>query len=114
MLSAALSLVCGAGAHLHLCFDGLEPPATLHHLTDGRDHLNHHGPEQGHSDSDVGFDASLSSSAKKGADGSAIETRVVDASAGVRSTVLLRALGAPSDARTPPQFRQPPLRAPPA
>lgn len=34
------------GAHLHLCFDGQEPPASLH-LSDANHHDDHHG---GHHD----------------------------------------------------------------
>lgn len=39
------------GAHLHLCFDGQEPPATLH-TGDTAEHNHHHLDEQ-HSDQDV-------------------------------------------------------------
>jgi hypothetical protein len=113
LLSAALSLVWLAGAHLHLCFDGLEAPATLHHLADGGDHLDHHGPEGGHSDPDVEFDTSLTRAPQNGADAPAISARVASASAGVRSTSFLRPANAGSSVRTAPRFRQPPLRAPP-
>ena len=62
----ALALLCAAfvalriaGAHLHLCFDGSEPPVSLHvadagahHAgNDGHDHVA--GPAGGHVDRDV-------------------------------------------------------------
>ena len=44
------------GAHLHLCFDGKEPPASLH-LADSDHHADHHGGHhaagEAHSDLDV-------------------------------------------------------------
>lgn len=40
------------GVHLHLCFDGQEPPATLHASDGGEHHDAHHLGEQ-HSDKDV-------------------------------------------------------------
>lgn len=40
------------GTHMHLCFDGQEPPSSLHVL-DG-EHLDHHaGEAQAHDDLDV-------------------------------------------------------------
>jgi len=45
------------GAHLHLCFDGSEPPATLHLENDGGVHHSHEGQgamaEVEHQDMDV-------------------------------------------------------------
>ncbi len=114
LLSAALSLVWVAGAHLHLCFDGLESPATLHHLADGGDHLDHHSSERGHSDSDVDLDTSLTRAPNNGANAPVISARVANASASVRSMAFLRLVNAPSSVRTAPRFRQPPPRAPPA
>lgn len=53
-----LTLVCAAllfarlgGAHLHLCFDGSEPPASLH-VTDSGHHADHHDGAT-HDDRDV-------------------------------------------------------------
>ncbi len=114
LLSAALPLVWIVGAHLHLCFDGLEAPVTLHQLADGGAHLDHHSPEQEHSDSDVELDASLRRASKNGADAASIAPNTVQASPGVQSTSFLHAMNAPSCVRTAPRFLQPPLRAPPA
>jgi hypothetical protein len=47
------------GAHLHLCFDGSEPPAAVH-MADGVDHDDAHHVETKHVDQDVDlFDATL-------------------------------------------------------
>ena len=112
MLSAALSLL--GEAHLHLCFDDLEAPATLHHVTDGTDHANHHSPGQGHSDSDVEFNTSLTKPQQNSADVTAIVVRVATRIGLARSTVLLRPATDGPSIRTAPRFSQPPLRAPPA
>ena len=110
----SFGLVWVAGAHVHLCFDGQEPPATLHHLAQGGDHLDHHSPEEGHSDSDVEFDTSLTRAPKDGADTPASSASVVSAPAGASIMALVCQVDAPSSVRTASRFRQPPLRAPPA
>jgi len=114
LLSVALLLMWVAGAHLHLCFDGLEPPVTLHQLADGGVHLDQHSPEQEHSDSDVELDTSLRRAPKNSVDAPAIASSVAHASVGLRSTAVLRTVNAPSSIRTALWFLQPPLRAPPA
>ena len=68
-----LVLVCVAllstrltGAHLHLCVDGSEPPASLH-FNDGGHHIDHHVSDQ-HHDVDVpGMADATSKSVKPGA-----------------------------------------------
>jgi hypothetical protein len=114
LLSVALSLVWLGGARLHLCFDGLEPPVTLHHLADVGAHPDHHSPGQDHSGSDVEFVAGLRGAPKNGADALAISPSGAHASAGVWSRAFVRWANAPSGVRTTLRFRQPPLRAPPA
>jgi hypothetical protein len=114
LLSAALAFVWAAGAHQHLCFDGLEPPATLHHAVDLHDHLDHHSPERGHTDVDVARDTSLTRTPRSDTDAPATVARVEDASAALASTIFARLPSAPLRARTAPRFSQPPLRAPPA
>lgn len=60
LICAAMLLVQTGGAHLHLCFDGSEPPVSLH-VTDRNHHADHHGGHHGnhhagdqvHSDVDV-------------------------------------------------------------
>lgn len=48
----ALLLARTGGAHLHLCLDGSEPPASLH-LTGENHHGSHHAADEIHSDIDV-------------------------------------------------------------
>jgi hypothetical protein len=114
LVSVALSLVFLAGAHLHLCSYGLEPPVVLHHLADVGDHPDHHDSEQDHSDSDVELDASLRGAPKNGADAPAISPSGAHASADVRSRAFRRTSNAPSSVRSALRFLVPPLRAPPA
>lgn len=52
MLLCAALLLMRSGAHLHLCFDGSEPPVTVH----GNDYGQHHidaGVDAAHQDADV-------------------------------------------------------------
>lgn len=51
LLCVALLVVRVGGAHLHLCFDGGEPPVSLHLMDDAA----HTGPgmQSGHQDMDV-------------------------------------------------------------
>jgi hypothetical protein len=39
LLSGVLLLLQVSGAHLHLCFDGQEPPVSLHVLDSGPEHF---------------------------------------------------------------------------
>lgn len=51
-----------SGIHLHLCFDGLEPPASIH-VVDDPTHNDAHHVEEHHTDKDVEvFDAVLTKS----------------------------------------------------
>ena len=49
LLSLTLLITRIAGTHLHLCFDGLEPPVSLHTL----DIDSHDSSEQAHNDRNV-------------------------------------------------------------
>lgn len=65
---AALIVGRVEGAHLHLCFDGQEPPATVH-LTDGVHHDDAHQLDEEHVDQDVDlFGATLVKKADSGTD----------------------------------------------
>lgn len=56
------------GAHLHLCFDGSEPPAAVH-MADGADHDDAHHMETQHVDQDVDmFGATLVKKVYEGVD----------------------------------------------
>jgi hypothetical protein len=102
-----------SGVHLHLCFDGSEPPAAVH-MVDGAVHDDAHHRETRHVDQDVSvFDALL---AKK--DDSSGQLAAV--SPGplllLYIPVLLtqRARAVLSLAIPPPPLRlRPPLRGPP-
>jgi hypothetical protein len=51
-LAVLFASVTNAHAHVHLCFDGQEPPATIHGSHDSG--VAHHGDEQGnHDDLDI-------------------------------------------------------------
>src|SRR3569833_651755 len=52
VVAIALLLTRVAGAHLHLCFDGGEAPATMH-LEDASVHHNTPGASETHHDVDV-------------------------------------------------------------
>jgi hypothetical protein len=51
LISLAVMAMPVSGAHLHLCFDGSEPPATFHAIEDGSH--DHPGAEGAHNDKDV-------------------------------------------------------------
>lgn len=62
----ALAVICLPvnGEHLHLCFDGSEPPVSLHVQLDGGGHPAGEGLQQMHHDADVTLDREAAS--KKG------------------------------------------------
>jgi hypothetical protein len=113
VLIAFLAIRLG-GAHLHLCFDGQEPPAAVH-MADGSIHDDAHHAEAEHTDRDVQvFDAAV----VKKAGGSA------DLLAAVFVVAILLLLAPPAGAfrqraNDAPVFRRtlfvlrPPLRGPP-
>lgn len=55
LLCVLLVVMRVSGAHLHLCLDGSEPPATLHMEDAGIHHDDHNN--QSHSDVDVSLSA---------------------------------------------------------
>lgn len=54
LLCVALLLVRVGGSHLHLCFDGHEPPASFH-LFDEEPHHEKSGIGSSHQDADIGL-----------------------------------------------------------
>lgn len=52
LISLAVMAMPVSGAHLHLCFDGGEPPATYHPAEDGSAH-DHPAASGTHNDKDV-------------------------------------------------------------
>jgi hypothetical protein len=65
-LCLALVVLRVGGVHLHLCFDGSEPPISYHVADSGIHHLDEHEPGETHSDRDMalGEDVLLKKPAK--------------------------------------------------
>jgi hypothetical protein len=113
-LCLSLLLMRLSGAHLHLCFDGSEPPVSYHLVDSGIHHGDEHGTGEAHSDQDmpVAKDAAV----KKSSAG--------DAALLFCALVLLLFLFAPGRQPRPaalPVFHgrhlsrlRPPLRGPPS
>jgi hypothetical protein len=100
------------GAHLHMCFDGSEPPLSLH-TSDGT-HLEHHAGEEHHHD-DVDVEPLGDLLAKN-----AQVVLLAVVAAGIWVIALIApwrpvAIAAIESRplRPPPRFLRPPLRAPP-
>lgn len=114
-----LTLVCVAllfarvgDAHLHLCFDGSEPPASLH-FTDAGHHADHHVGEV-HDDLDLSLiDDVLSQMAKLGLG----LLMLLLAAFWLSFLLFVPARIVPADpprvTATPPCSLRPPLRGPP-
>ena len=105
------------GAHLHLCFDGNEPPASVH-LTDGDHHADHHGGHHAtgevHSDLDVPLaNDVLTKPAKLSLDLPLLLLTLLWL--GVLGTIRQdeRPRDPPQTFATSPQLHLPPLRGPP-
>jgi hypothetical protein len=116
-----LVLVCVAllstrltGAHLHLCLDGSEPPASVHFVDTGC-HGNHHVDNQ-HNDVDVPLVADALS--KSGKSGIGLDLLLVLLSVFVwawQTITRPRPIWHPPRAlaTASPPFLRPPLRGPP-
>jgi hypothetical protein len=114
LISLAVMAMPVSGAHLHLCFDGGEPPATFHALEDGSAHEDTNGAGA-HNDKDVSLQGAALAKKHDGALG---------LPAALAATVLVIRLPvtAPVPAfdthvaiPSPPRVTRvlPPLRAPP-
>jgi len=107
----ALLFVSSAGTHLHVCFDGQEPPISVHVL-DG-DHADLHGNDAAHDDLDID---PLSKSTPKSFHSDlpvlalAMMLWVLLWRSAAAIPVPLRCLSSP---RSPSRYWRPPLRAPP-
>lgn len=113
-----LTLICAAllfarlgGAHVHLCLDGSEPPASLH-VTDSGHHADHHDG-QTHDDRDVSLlgDA-LTKSGKSGFDLPFVLAALWLATV-LFARLRITAADSPPPYASPPRFHRPPLRGPP-
>jgi hypothetical protein len=116
-----LVLVCVAllstrltGAHLHLCLDGSEPPASLH-FNDGGHHIDHHVSDQHH---DVDVPVMADAMSKSGKTGAGLDLLLVLLAVfiwtwrGLNRTPPIRRDPQRSAASHAPYLR-PPLRGPP-
>jgi hypothetical protein len=114
LISLAVMAMPVSGAHLHLCFDGGEPPATFHAVEDGSVH-NDHGDSGAHNDKDV----SLQGVALAKKQDRALDLPVVLTVAALvlRMPVTVPVPAFDTDVATPIPLRAarvlPPLRAPP-
>jgi hypothetical protein len=111
LLVAAL-LVRFSGVHLHLCYDGQEPPASLH-VADAGLHDDHDTGPVEHRDVDVQLESGFLKSWKLGVDLPAIlDTRALAPI--IRETAWrVVARTDPPSPRAWHDFARPPQRAPP-
>jgi hypothetical protein len=114
LISLAVLAMPVSGAHLHLCFDGGEPPATFHPIEDGS---AHDGPDATgtHNDKDVSLqDAALAKKQDRAQD---LPTALAVAALVLRMPVAAPAPAIDLNVATPIPLRVarvlPPLRAPP-
>jgi hypothetical protein len=115
VVAIAVLAVRASDTHLHLCFDGQEPPTTLH-FADASVHDDEHHDEGNHDDQD--FDPFIGVLLKNSGSDSDVALPL-----GVAALVLLLppvtdTLPPTSDtlpsAVDPPFYLRPPLRGPPA
>jgi hypothetical protein len=113
LISLAVMAMPVSGAHLHLCFDGSEPPATFHPLEDGSAHED---PATGlHNDEDVSLQGFAL--AKKHDGALDLPVALTVAALIIRMPVTAPVPVVETDVATPIPLRVtrilPPLRAPP-
>jgi hypothetical protein len=115
VVALAVLTVRASDTHLHLCFDGQEPPTTLHFADASVHHDENHDGET-HADRD--FDPFVGLLLKSGNTDSDVALPL-----GVVALVVLlppvsdtvpAASDPPSAATDPPFYLRPPLRGPPA
>jgi hypothetical protein len=121
LMSVVLMLAPGARAHLHLCFDGSEAPASFH-LSDSE---MHHDSQATHFETATpGFDA-VHSDSDVGVTGDLLSKNKFEWQPLMVLPVVVASLELPTLAATPPEFRariapsppsflRPPLRGPPS
>jgi len=112
LVVAAILIARFGGAHLHLCFDGLEPAAAVH-VADGAGHDLHHEDAE-HVDQDVAlFDVVIVKKSESSSDATMAFIAVLLCLVPiVAPRAPLRTLFEPAFARAPFHLR-PPLRGPP-
>jgi hypothetical protein len=114
LISLAVMAMPVSGAHLHLCFDGNEPPATYHPAEDGSAH-DDPAATGTHNDKDVSLQGVAL--AKKHDGGLDVPTALTVAVLVFRIPVTTPVPAFDTDVATPIPLRVarilPPLRAPP-
>jgi hypothetical protein len=114
LISLAVMAMPVSGAHLHLCFDGGEPPATFHAIEDGSAH-DHPAASGTHNDKDVSLQGIALAKKQDGAFD--LPTALPVAVLVIRMPVMVLAPAFDTDVATPIPLRVarvlPPLRAPP-
>ena len=115
LLCLALLMMRVGGAHLHLCFDGTEPPASFH-VFDDAPHHESPGANAAHQDSDVAVTADLYSQSKKAADHLllALLTAAIVALAVIKLPRDYNPRYSAPAMRDVRELLRPPLRGPPA
>ena len=101
------------GIHMHLCYDGQEPPARLH-IEHEQGHDAHHHSDESHQDQDVDL---LAQAFSKKADLGELD--VLGATFDVVALLPIGQPVGPEQLTTvqptgPPHFTRPPSRGPPA
>lgn len=114
LICVSLLMVRVGGTHLHLCFDGSEPPASFHLLDDG-EHHEAPGASAPHLDTDVALGGELLSKAQK----SGFDLPLLLLVAAFLWALAQRPIRfAPRLSQFPvysqPAFLRPPLRGPPS
>ena len=121
-MSVVLSLAPGAGAHLHLCFDGSEAPSSFHlsdaemHHDSGADRFDGAAPgiDALHSDSDVAVAGNLLSKSKFEWQMPFAPHTAAATFAPPRRSQLVPPSSLGLSPSSPPSFLRPPPRGPPA
>lgn len=113
-----LTLACVAllfarlgGAHVHLCLDGSEPPASLH-VTDSGHHADHHDG-QAHDDRDVWLVGDALTKSGKWSLDLPLLLAALWLVAVLFARLRITATDPPRRAASPPRFCRPLLRGPP-
>jgi hypothetical protein len=114
LISLAVMAMPISGAHLHLCFDGSEAPATFHPLEDGSAH-DDPGASGAHNDKDVSLQGFALAKKHEGVHN--LPAALTVAALIIRMPVMAPVPIFNTDVATPVPLRVtrilPPLRAPP-
>ena len=114
-LLCVLLLLRVEGAHLHLCFDGNEPPASIHLLDIGIHHGSEPGMSAPHQDQDVSLsDEALFKASQPGFDFPPVLLAALLLWALLRTPIRLTPPSSTPVAPSASRVLLPPLRGPPS